>query len=223
MFSNGSHLCCYMFYCQGNHLDAVHAILEFTCVSSHETTVRLNAWRAFNIVCTRNNELLGLLTDRNDYLHKLSTHLSQGIDDDNWEIKVEVMEILLVIYQSLIIRQSSIPDYVACCSSQDYNAHNSKCHVLDSLSFFPVLKEAITDYHAEVKKKAKDLVGLLESTPHNCDCHQCKKCVLEVSELCRSNCIIQEKSPQEIFLDVLQEIIMTANCEESELRETDCY
>jgi len=149
--------------------------------------------------------------------------LSQGISDDNWEIKVEVMEILLVMYQLLITRQSSIPDYVACCSSQDYNAHNSKCHVLDSLSFFPVLKEAITDYHVEVKKKAKELVGLLESTPHNCDCHQCKKSILEVSELCRSNCTKQEKSPQEIFLDVLQEIIMAANCEESELRETDCY
>ena len=205
-------------------MNAAHAILEFTDVSSHETTVRLNAWRAFNIVCTRNSELLDLLTDGNDSLHKLSTHLSQGIADDNWEIKVEVMEASLLIYQSLVTRQSSIPDYVACCSGQDYNAHDSKCHVLDSLNFFPVLKEAVTDYHVEVKKKAEELVGMLEGTPHNCDCHQCKKCILEISELCHPNSTVQqEKSPQEIFLDVLQEILMAAKCEESELRETDCY
>ena len=204
-------------------MNTAHAILEFTDTSSHETTVRLNAWRAFNIVCTRNSELLGLLTDRKDSLHKLSTHLSQGVADDNWEIKVEVMEILLLIYQSLVTRQSSIPDYVACCSSQDYNTHNSKCYVLDSLNFFPVLKEAITDCHIKVKKKTEELVGLFESTPHNCDCHQCKKCILEISELCRSNSTVQERSPQEIFLDVLQEILMAAKCEESELGETDCY
>ena len=204
-------------------MNAAHTILEFTDVSSHETTVRLNAWRAFNIVCTRNSELLALLTDGNDSLHKLSTHLSQGIADDNWEIKTEVMETLLLIYQSLVTRQSSIPDYVACCSSEDHNTHDSKCHVLDSLNFFPVLKEAITDYHVEVKKKAEELIGMLQSTPHNCDCRQCKKCILEISGLCCSNSTVQEKSPQEIFLDVLQEILMAAKCEENELRETDCY
>lgn len=204
-------------------MSAAHTLLEFTDVSSHETMVRLTAWRAFNIVCKSNGELLGLLADGNDLLPTLSTHLLQGIADDNWEIKVEVMETLTLIYQILVTKQSSIPDYAACCSSQDNNVHDSKCHVLDSLGFFQVMKEAITDYHATVRKKAGLLVGLLESTPHNCDCHQCKKCVLEISELCHSNCTIQERSPEEIFLDVLQEILMAAKCEESELRETDCY
>ena len=186
--------------------------------------VRLNTWRAFGVVCKRNSELLGVLTDRNDLLQTLSTHLLQGITDDNWEIKIKVMEILTLIYQFLITKQSSIPDDMGCCSSQSNDVHDSKCHVLESLGFFRVLKEAVTDYHAMVRRKGEQLVGLLQSTPHNCDCHQCKKCVLEISELCRSNCTMQqERSPQETFLDVLQEILMAARCEESEIKETDCY
>ena len=192
-------------------------------MSSHDTIVRLNTWRAFSVVCKRNSELLGVLTDGNDILKTLSSHLLQGITDDNWEIKIEVMEILTLIYQFLVIKQSSIPDDMGCCSSQSREVHDSKCHVLESLSFFQVLKEAITDYHAMVRKKGEELVGLLQGTPHNCDCHQCKTSVLEISELYHSNCPVQERSPQEIFLDVLQEIIMAAKCEESELKETDCY
>ena len=185
--------------------------------------VRLTAWRAFNVVCKRNSELMGLLTDGNNLLQTLSTHLLQGITDDNWEIKVEVMEILTMMYQFLVTKQASIPDYIMCCNNQVNSVHDSKCHVLNTISFFPVLKEAITDYHGTVRKKGEHLVSMLESTPHNCDCHQCKKCLLEVSELCHSNCTVQERSPQEIFLDVLQEILMAAKCEQSELREADCY
>ena len=148
----------------------------------------------------------------------------QGITDDNWEIKVEVMETLMLIYQSLklVNKQSSIPNYAACCSNLD--VHDSKCHLLDSVRFFQVLKEAIMDYHVAVRQKAEQLVDSLKSTPYNCDCHQCKERILEVMGLCNANCSIQqERSPKEIFLDVLQEILMSAKCEESELRETDCY
>lgn len=204
-------------------MNVAYTILEFTDVSLHDTTVRLTAWRAFNIVCKRNTELMGIVTDGNDFLHKFSTYLLQGITDENWEIKLEVMEALTLVYQFLVTKQSSIPDYVTCCSSKDNNAHDNKCHVLDSLSFFRVLKEAIIDDHTTVRKKARQLVNLLENIPHNCDCHRCKKCVLEILAMCHSNCIQEEKSPQEIFLDVLQEILMAAKCEESELKETDCY
>lgn len=204
-------------------MNVAHTILEFTDTSSHETTVRLHAWRAFSIVCKRNSGLVGLLMDRND-LQTLSMCLSQGIADDNWEIKIEVMEILTLIYKSIVGKQASIPDYAACCSNHDDSVHNNECHLLDSVDFFQVLKEAITDYHINVRKKADRLADLLESAPHNCDRHQCKRSILEVSVLCHSNSALQlDKSPQEIFLDVLQEILMAAKCEESELRETDCY
>jgi len=197
------------------------AILEFTDTSSHETTVRLTAWKAFNIIFKQNSELVTLLKDGNNFSHTLSTHLLQGITDDNWEIKVEVMESLILIYQSLVTKTSSI---TACCNGQDNNAHNSKYHLLASVSFFQVLKEAVTDYHAEVRKKGEQLVGLLDSTPYYSNCHQCREHILEVMALCNVNCFIeQERSPQEIFLDILQEILMAAKCEESELRETDCY
>lgn len=204
-------------------MNVAHTILEFTDTSSHETMVRLHAWRAFSTVCKRNSGLVGLLMDGND-LQMLSTCLSQGIADDNWEIKIEVLEILMLIYQSIIGKQACIPDYAACCSNHDDSVHNNKCHLLDSVGFFQVLKEAIIDYHVNVRKKAVQLVDILESAPHTCDRHQCKRSILEVSVLCHSNSALQlDKSPQEIFLDVLQEILMAAKCEESELRETDCY
>jgi len=200
-------------------------ILEHTDPSSHDATVRIAAWRAFNIIYKRNKMSL----DERDHpinsivkttviLQKLSNVLSLNITDDNWEIKMQVVETLSLIYESLT-KQFSTPEYALCCNG-DSGTH---CDLLSAVNFFMVLKEAITDYNNLVKERAKTIVELLE-TSLKCNHPKCRALLLELSRLKDCECITeQEKMPAEILLDILQEILMAAKCEESELKLTDCY
>ena len=206
-------------------MGVAQTILEHTDPSSHDATVRIAAWRAFNIIYKKNKISLDKLNHpinshvkTTTFLQKLSTLLSFNITDDNWEIKIQVVETLSLICQSHI-KQWSTPEYVLCCNGNS----DTHCELLSAVNFFMVLKEAITDYNNLVRERAKTVVDLLE-TSLKCSHPKCHAHLVELSRLKDSECITeQEQTPDKIFLDVLQEILMAAKCEESELKLTDCY
>lgn len=205
-------------------MGVAQTILEHTDPSSNDATVRIAAWKAFNIIYKKNKMSLDKLNHpinshvKTSFLQKLSTLLSLNITDDNWEIKIQVVEMLSLICQSLT-KQWSAPEYALCCNGNS----DTHCELLCAVNFFMVVKEAITNYNNLVRERAKTVMDLLE-TSLRCNHPKCHAHLVELSRLKDSECITeQEQTPHEIFLDVLQEILMAAKCEESELKLTDCY
>ena len=194
-------------------MDMADSILGNTDPNSHDAIVRIAAWRAFHIIY-KNSQIC---TNSGVIIEKLAKFLPLNITDDNWEIKLEVVEMLMLLYQSLY-KQSSTLKYALGCNG----VSDTHCELLTAINFFEVLKEGITDYNSLVKEKAKVVVDLLETSLKSGH-EEYAAHLVELIRLRDSACIAEEKKPSEILLDVLQEILMAAKSEESELKLTDCY